>query len=229
MVKNHLMRLAAPKTWKIERKKTAFVTRPRPGAHAFQVGMPINLILKEVLALVSTSKETKHLLNEKKVLVNGKIVHDPRKLVGFMDILSISALDKHYRVSLSTKDYLTFVPISDTKNRVLRIKSKNTDKKNKQTLHLQDGSTMRSDLKCKVGDSVLLDEKNSIKELIPLKEGSIVMLTGGFHIGNIGKVKSFLNRGSVVLAEVESEGETFTTKKEFAFVLGKDKPLVQVI
>ena len=51
MGKDHLARLAAPKTWHIDRKSTTFITKPVPGPHGLQSGMPVNVILKEILTM----------------------------------------------------------------------------------------------------------------------------------------------------------------------------------
>ena len=37
MVKNHLKRLAAPKTWGIKRKELVWITRPMPGAQSLDM------------------------------------------------------------------------------------------------------------------------------------------------------------------------------------------------
>ena len=56
MVKSHLKRIAAPRTWDIDRKTTKFIARPKPGQHTLQLGMPLAVLLKEILKKMKTNK-----------------------------------------------------------------------------------------------------------------------------------------------------------------------------
>ena len=40
-MKNHLKRIASPRTWLINRKSNTFITRPKPGAHSFEHGISL--------------------------------------------------------------------------------------------------------------------------------------------------------------------------------------------
>jgi len=40
-MKNHLKRIATPRTWVIDRKAETFITRPKPGAHSLYFGMSL--------------------------------------------------------------------------------------------------------------------------------------------------------------------------------------------
>ena len=228
MVKNHLLRLAAPQSWNIERKKTTFVTRPRPGAHALKEGMSINLVLREVLGRAGSTKETKHLLHEGAVLVNGRPIHDHKRIVGFMDVISFVALQLHYRISINEKGALIFVQIPDSQLRILKVLNKTTLAKAQQMISCTGGTQLPSTVPCRVGDTVLIDEKTTIKKVFTLQKGSAVLLTGGSHIGSIGVVKSLFERGGQSYVEVTVAGKEFTTLKQFAFVLGDGKPAVKV-
>ena len=59
MGKDHLKRLAAPKTWGITRKNTKFITKPVPGPHGMQAGMPLSVLIKEILNYAGTTREVK--------------------------------------------------------------------------------------------------------------------------------------------------------------------------
>ena len=62
MAKEILKRLAAPKTWHVERKKTKLITKPVPGPHKTENGIPLNILLKEILNYAKTTREVKKLL-----------------------------------------------------------------------------------------------------------------------------------------------------------------------
>ena len=67
MTKNHLKRLAAPKSWNIKRKANVYVTRPRPGAHSMQESIPFTSFCKDLSNIAQTTKQVKYILNEKRV------------------------------------------------------------------------------------------------------------------------------------------------------------------
>ena len=51
-----------PKSWQIKiKKKRKFITRPLPG-QSLKLGMPINLILRDILKLALNNKEVKKIL-----------------------------------------------------------------------------------------------------------------------------------------------------------------------
>ena len=60
MVKNHLSRLNAPKSWPIKRKGIKFITRPGAGAHCLDEGISLSLVIKELMKYAKTLKD-KHL------------------------------------------------------------------------------------------------------------------------------------------------------------------------
>jgi small subunit ribosomal protein S4e len=227
MVKNHLQRLASPKTWKVERKKSKYITRPSPGGHPKEWSISINTVMKEILGIAKTTKEVKHLLNNKDVLVNDKPVISVRFPVGLMDILSIPKSKTNHRVILDTKGKLDFIVVSDASKRVARIDGKVVIKGGNQTLTLHNGGTLINDSKCKVGDSLLL-ESGKFKQILPMEDGAFVLLLGGNNVGVTGKVKRIFKDGRVRKIEVEHGSETLVTLEKFAFVLGKSKSEVDV-
>lgn len=227
MVKNHMHRIASPSSWEIERKTHKFITRGHSGAHPLKLSMAINTVLKEMLNFSTNTKETKFMLNNKFVLVNNKPVHDVHHSVGFMDTISIPTLKQNYRVSVDERGKLIFVTIEDSNLRVLRINGKNTEKGGKQTLNLFSGLNVLNDLKCNVGDGVLVDN-NSIKKHLPLKEGSFVILTGGKHIGRTGKISKVLSDNNQKKIEIHSGEDTFITLEKFAYVLGENKSEIKI-
>ncbi len=97
---NHLKRVAAPRTWPITRKTSKWVVKPTPGAHSEERGMPLVVVLRDLLHLADRSKEIKQILQEGKVLVDGRIRKDHRFIVGMFDTVSIPAINASYRVMI---------------------------------------------------------------------------------------------------------------------------------
>jgi small subunit ribosomal protein S4e len=68
----HLSRLAAPKTWPIERKRSKWVAKPVPGTHSIMFSMPLQVCLTDILKLAKNKNEVKRILQQGFVLVDGK-------------------------------------------------------------------------------------------------------------------------------------------------------------
>ena len=110
MVKNHLKRIAAPKSWLIaNRKERKFITRPNSGAHSFELGVPLNMVLKYWLMHANNEKEVKNILTNCHVMVDGVVKKNPKFLVGFMDSIEIKKTNELYRVLISKKKKKIFV------------------------------------------------------------------------------------------------------------------------
>jgi len=93
-------------------------------------------------------------------------------------------------------------------------------------LNLYDGKNICvNDKKYKVGDSVLLDfEKNEIKDHLPLQKGMTVFFTSGKHMATVGKIEDIEDTTLVFTVG----GNTYRTRKDYAFVIGKDKAAIKL-
>ena len=107
-VEKHLSRLAMPKTWKVKRKGIKWVTRPLPGAHSLKQGMPISVLLRDVLKLARTTKEVK-------------------KLFKFLNL----------EMDQQTKNFLTYCHKSNSNDPYSVYKSKKVKDRWKDELNLQ--------------------------------------------------------------------------------------------
>jgi small subunit ribosomal protein S4e len=223
----HLKRYFAPKAWKIKRKGIKFVAKPSPGTHKMGMSLPLNVILRDVLGYANSDREVKFILGKRNVAVDGIKRNDCRFPVGLFDVLSLKDLDEHFRVILDKKGKIALIKISkDESNlKLCKITGKSIIK-GKTQLNLYDGKNIIVEKdNYKVGDSVLLTlgKKNEIKENISLEKGIIIYLTGGKHIGQIGKVQDII--GNRILYKTGTEDSVETLKK-YAFPIGKDKPLI---
>ena len=143
MVKNHLSRLNAPKSWPIKRKGIKFITRPAAGAHCLDEGISLSLVIKELLKYAKTLKEVKKILNDGKVLVNNKVRKDHKYNLGIMDILSIPELKENYLLVKNIKGKFKLVKINDkeAQNKIFRIRNKRVLKNGKIQLLFFNGQT----------------------------------------------------------------------------------------
>ncbi|MBI2135645.1 30S ribosomal protein S4e [Candidatus Woesearchaeota archaeon] len=222
MVKNHMKRLAAPKSWAVHRKLTAYITKPRPGAHSYKLGMPLNVVIKELLKLANTSREVKEIIKTG-VSIDGKKVIDERSIIGFMDVLSFIHSKEAYRILLNNNGFITPVKIeaSESKIKLSKIIGKNLVN-GKTQLNLNDGRNLLVDkdgYRC--GDILLIEIPNQkILEKIPLEKGSKIYLMGGKHIGEIHTAETITGEKISLRSK---DGSVFETLKKYAFAVGKDK------
>ena len=226
-MKNHLKRIATPRTWIIDRKRSVFITRPNSGAHKFEAGISLGVILRDNLKLASIMSEAKKILNNNEILVDGKRRKDHRFIVGLFDVLSVPKIDKHYRVVFNKKGKILIseIDLKESKMKVCKVMGKTILPKGKIQLNLHDGKNILSDVSVKVGDSVVLSLPNlKIKEVLPLTEGVTVFLTKGKHAGDVGKFKHFRDEEAIYVLD----GKEIETAREYLFVIGKDKPMIKV-
>lgn len=228
MVKRHLKSLNAPKTWNVGRKATVYITRPNPGAHSFNLGYSINHLLKNELKLSSKSKETKYILNNSDCLVNGKAVKDIRHIVGFMDVVSFPKINKYYRIILSEKGRIIPVEIDkkETNIKLSKLTNKSLIKGGKLQLHTLDGRNILVDKgDYETSDTLVVElPSQKVTKSLPFKEGSLIMLIGGKHIGVVGEVEK-IESNKIFF---KKENKTYETLKKYVFVLGKGKSEVKV-
>jgi len=227
MVKRHLKRLVAPKSWKIRRKGITFVTRPRPGMHSKKNSISLNLVLRDMLEYAKTTRDVKVILSKGSVLVDGKQRKDHRFAVGVMDIIEMPKINKCFRILLNKKGNLYPIEIKgdETKIKLCKIVGKRVIKKGKIQLNLNDGRNIIIDKNnYKTGDTLVIQlPEQKIKEHLKFEKGSFVYLSGGKHKGESGIAEEI--KDNIIKVKPKS-GESFETTKKFAFVIGKEKPII---
>ncbi|MAF35562.1 30S ribosomal protein S4e [archaeon] len=234
MVKKHLKRIAAPKTWKVKRKTGTWITRPRPGAHPLNQCITLDYVIREQLKHANTYKEAKKCIKAGNVLVDAKPRRDHKFSVGIMDVITIKDQDEHYRVVLNDHNQLVLqkIPEKQATLKLCKIVGKTIIKKKKIQLNLHDSkNVITTDDKIKVGDSIVLDLKTGkIKEHFVFEKGNSLYLTGGKHPGVIGflegEKKQVGLQPDVLL--VKAKEDVFETAKQFAFIVGKGAPALVI-
>ena len=232
MVKNHIKRIGAPRRWDIYRKKYAFISRPNPGRD-LTLSISLNTVLKELLKKTKTTKESKHLIKSQGILINGKRYYDEKFPVGFLDVITFPLIKEHYRLLISVKSKIFMVKISEeeAKLKLSKVFSKNQLSKEVTQINCSDGRNFL----LKKGDPYLRQVNTNdcllyslpdqkIKQVLKLDKGSLVYLYKGKHTGDVVVVDEF-DRDNIVF---KIGKDVFETKKAYAFVVGKDKPVITV-
>ena len=224
----HLKRYFAPKTWKIKRKGIKYVTKPSPGPHKTKMSLPINVILRDILNYADSNREVKFMLEKRNVMVDGIRKKDYRFPIGLFDVLSLNDINEHFRVIFDKRGKIDLIKIGKEEKelKLCKITGKNMVK-GKVQLNLYDGKNIfvKED-GYKIGDSVLLKlgKKIEVTEKISLGKDALVYLTGGAHIGQIGKVQDII--GNRILYKIGSQ--VVETLKEDVITIGKDNPLITI-
>ena len=227
-MKNHLKRPYAPKRWNILRKANKFIARPNPGAHPFDNGIPLVVMLRDMAKAARNAKEVRYMMTKYDVLVDGKKRRDSKMIVGLMDVISMPASKEFLRVIIDEDGKLKAAKISDKESGVKLCKisgKKMTSKMIQLTMH--DGRTIMTDKnEFRTGDSILIEvPSQKIVEHVRLEPKSMVYLVGGKHSGSTGTVEDVAQSK---ITYKTKDGHTYETLKKYAFVIGKSKPLVSL-
>lgn len=228
MGKNHIKRLAAPKTWDIARKGIQFVVKPVPGPHGIEMGITLSTMLKEVFNCAGTTREVKKILHSREIKVDGRQRKDFRFPVGIFDTLDFTDTNEHFRVILDKSGKIGIIRIKKDEASIKPCKIiGKTIVRGKLQLNLYDGKNIFVDKgSYKVGDTIMLSlPEQKISKHLKLDKKSTIFLTGGKHIGEIGSVEDVVENRIIYK---NKNNELVETLKDYAFVVGDSKPLIEL-
>jgi len=199
----YAIRETVSKSWPIPRKGTKYVIVP---SHNKKTGIPLLILMRDVLKFVKTRKELKTILHEKKVLVNNKPEKEENRTLVLFDTLKLEAMKKAYKVSISPnkKIILEEIPEKDVNQKICKVIDKKILKGKKTQINLNDSRNILSEEKIKTGDSVLIDlDKKKIEKILPVKENADVLVIKGKHMGKKGKITKVDDEVSVKTEDSE--------------------------
>ncbi len=229
----HQKRLSAPKTYKIPRKVAKWVVKPSPGPHNKEA-IPLLVIVRDFLELADTGREARKIIAAGEILVDGVVRKDYKFPVGLFDVVTIPKLDKSYRILFDEKGRYIPKEIEDADLKLYKITNKTMVRGGKVQLNLFDGTNILASNEYKTKDSILLKiPEKEIVDHLKFEEGALVMITGGTHAGEIGRLKSYkvVRSSAPNLVTVEGEERDITTIEDYIFVVGKkdsDKPVIDL-
>jgi len=227
----HLKRLAAPRVLRLHRKERALTIRAAPGPHPLELAIPIGLVVRDYLSLCDTYKEARKIVSNGDILVDGVKRKNIKFPCGLMDVISIPKMRKNVRILFDRNGKLTLVPISesDAEWKLCRIQNKTIVKGKKVQLNLHDGKNKLVEKdEYKTGDVLKISFKeNKIDEVYRFDKGTVSMIIGGTHIGEIASIDEIqvVASSKPNLAKMKGEKE-FSTIAEHVFPIGKTKPAI---
>ena len=227
----HLKRLAAPRVLRLHRKERALTIRAAPGPHPLELAIPIGLVVRDYLSLCDTYKEARKIVSNGDILVDGVKRKNIKFPCGLMDVISIPKMRKNVRILFDRNGKLALVPISesDAEWKLCRIQNKTIVKGKKVQLNLHDGKNKLVEKdEYKTGDVLKISFKeNKIDEVYRFDKGTVSMIIGGTHIGEIASIEEIqvVASSKPNLAKMKGEKE-FSTIAEHVFPIGKTKPAI---
>ncbi len=190
--------------------------------------MPLNVVFKDMLKLAKTTKETRYIIFNKDVKLNGNKVRSEKTGMGIFDILTLGELGESYTLLLNTRGKLAMKLLDKKESdiRLSKISGKTYLPGKKVQLNLMGGVNLITEKdQYSVGDTVVISlEDKKIKETLKLEKGSLVYLLTGKSISKTAVVKDIDGD----LLNCEREGLGFRIGKDDVVVVGKDKPRISI-
>jgi len=227
---NHQKRLAAPESWPVGRKEETFTVKAGAGPHG-EDGVPLLIILRDVLGYADSRKEARYALDQDTVVINGKPVSDEERPVGMFDIVTFTERGEHYRVFPDEGGRLSLTPIDETAagSKLGKVVGKQHVPGGDVQLTLHDGQTLLvdDDATYGVGDSLVVDnDDDSIVAHFEYEEGALATAVAGQHAGRIGTIDEIQVTASSaannVLLSAHGDGEDFETLEEYIVVIDEN-------
>jgi len=225
--KKHLKRLAAPKSWMLDKLGGVFTVRPSSGPHKLKECLPITIFLRNRLKYALNKTEVESIMKQRLVKVDGKVRTDVKFPCGFMDVIQIEKNNENFRLLYDVKGRFTVhrITAAEAKYKLCRVRKLKMGQKIVPYLYTNDGRTIRyPDPLIKVNDSVRVDiNTNKIIDFVRFENGNQCMVTGGRNTGRVGNIMHIERHpGSFDIVHVkDASGHTFATRLAYIFVIGK--------
>ncbi len=226
----HQKRLSVPKSWPVERKTETFTVKAGAGPHG-ESGVPLLIILRDVLGYVDNRKEARYALNQNNVVINGEPVSTEERPVGMFDIVAFTERDEYYRVFPDEGGRLTLTPMDEesAQSKLGKIEGKQHVPGGDVQLTLHDGQTLLvdEDSDYSVGDSLIVaNDDGEIVAHFVYEEGALATAVAGQHAGRIGEITNIEVTASsapnnVQLSSFDDE-TAFETIEEYIVIIDEN-------
>jgi len=227
---NHQKRLDAPESWPVERKTEMFTVKADAGPHGDD-GVPLLILLRDVLGYADSRKEARYALTQDSVIINGTPVSDEERPVGMFDILAFDEREEYYRVFPDEGGRLSLTPIDaeSAGSKLGKIVGKRHVPGGDVQLTLHDGQTLLVDQPDQygVGDSlVVANDDDAIVAHFEYTEGALATAVAGQHAGQVGTIDerqlTASSSANNVLLSAYGGGEQFETVEEYIVVIDEN-------
>ncbi len=232
----HLKRLAMPRALQLPKKGKTWVVKAMPGPHPLGRSIPLAVILRDYLKVAGSLWEASKILARGGVLVDGRPVREAKFAVGLMDVVSLPAVGQHFRILLNQLGKLVPHPVEaqEVSFKLCRVERKKSIAGGKVQVGLHDGRTLllKEPHELRPRDVVKLSlPHQEVLQVVPFREGSLALITGGKNVGKVGKIVKILELRSIQpnTAVLEGRGgERLETIVSNIFVIGEEAPLISL-
>ena len=236
----HLKRLASPSFWPVHRKESTWVAKPDPGAHAISHCLPLELVIRDELALGKNRREVGSILAGGKVRVDGRPRRARNHATGLMDVVEFTDANIAYRVLPVEGKGLSLVKITkeETKFKLCKILRKGVAPGGRVRYGMHDGRTLA--VAPIDGETAAYSTNDTLRISIPtqrvlnqikFEKGNFAIVIAGRNLGKSGKIVELqagtATRPAMVTLE-DTTGNKFDTMVDYTFVVGTDKPAIKL-
>ena len=197
--------------------------------------MPLIVFIRNRLKYALNSRETKAIVMQRLIKVDGKVRTDATYPAGFMDVISIEKTKEHFRLVYDTKGRFTVhrITAEEAKYKLCKVKKVQLGAKGIPFVVTHDGRTLRyPDPLIKVNDTVKLDlETGKFNEFVKFEVGNVAMVTGGRNTGRVGVITHRERHvGGFDIVHIKDVlDRQFATRLSNVFVIGEgNKPWISL-
>lgn len=228
-VKRHLKRFNAPSHWMLDKLSGTWAPKPTSGPHRLRECLPLVILLRNRLGYALTRNEAQAICMQRLIEVDGKVRTDCNFPAGFMDVVTIEKINKHYRLLYDVKGRFQAHPITaeEATYKLCKVRRAQIGQKGIPYITTHDGRTIRyPSPDIKEQDTVKIDLATGKPiDHIKFEPGNKVMINGGRNMGRIGMLESIEKHpGSFNIAHIkDAAGNKFATRVGNVFVLAKGR------
>lgn len=205
----YLKRNSMNKFWPLPNKGTKYLAVAN---HNLKNSVPLIIVLRDILKLVKTKKELRKSLNEKKIMINSKVIKETNFPVQLFDIITLTDSKKYFKAELSDKKKIVLNEIkeSKTKTKTYKVIGKKILRKGIVQLNLLYGKNIliKANEKIKSDDSIIINLKdNKVVKIIEMKKGTEGYVYDGKYASKSGVIEDIIERGGRKLARIKTKKE----------------------
>jgi len=232
--KKHQKRLSAPSHWLLDKLSGTYAPKASPGPHKTRECMPLIIFLRNRLKYALNLRETKSIMMQRLVKVDGKVRTDVTYPSGFMDVISIEKTGENFRLVYDTKGRFTVHRIGneEAEYKLGKVRRVQLGRGGIPFLVTHDARTIRyPDPSIKVNDTVKIDlATGKILDFVKFDTGALAMVTGGRNMGRVGVItnRERHDGGFNIVHLKDSIDNTFATRESNVFVIGTEKPWISL-
>ncbi|KAL4924877.1 40S ribosomal protein eS4 [Aspergillus undulatus] len=232
--KKHQKRLSAPSHWLLDKMSGTYAPKASSGPHKLRDCLPLIVFIRNRLKYALNGRETKAIMMQRLIQVDGKVRTDPTYPAGFMDVIGIEKTGENFRLIYDTKGRFTVhrIQAEEAEYKLCKVKKVQLGKGGIPFLVTHDARTIRyPDPAIKVNDTVKVDiASGKITDFARFDTGAVIMVTGGRNMGRVGVVthRERHDGGFNIVHVKDAIENTFATREGNVFVIGQDKPWISL-